>query len=128
MELNIIEKYIKFLKKEFINFFKIVLGDKYSKSTCETFIDKYIMVRYYDETDFPEETDLINRINKEFLELYNKLLDDNNDNLLRNIVALFGYIMCFDDTDVFTEEIDLINTLMEEENIKFKRDEETKKI
>ena len=35
--------------------------------------------------------------------------------------------MCFDDTDVFTEEIDLINTLMEEENIKFKRDEETKK-
>ncbi len=127
MEYNIIEKYMKFLKKEFTNFFKIVLRDDYSKQTVDSFIDKYILVRYYDETDYPEEKDLISRINNEFIELYKGLLNEENDNLLRNIVALFGYLMCFDDTDVFTEEVELINTLMAEESIKVKRDESMKK-
>ena len=127
MEYNIILKYIKFIKKEFLEFFKITLKDKYSKKTCEEFIDKYIDVRYYDETDFPKDKDFITRINKEFFVLYDKMSNEKNDELIKNIVALFGYLMCFDDTDVFVEEADLVNALMEEENIKLNFDMETKK-
>lgn len=124
MEYNIVEKYIKFLTKEFSNFFKIILKDKYSKKICDSFISKYINVRYYDETDYPQEKDFITRTNKEFRSLYKELKNDNNDELLKNIFALFGYLICFDDTESFVEEISIIDTLLKDENIKIKRNNE----
>ena len=126
MEYNIIDKYIKFIKKEFNNFFKLVLNDDYSKKICNIFIDRYVDVRYYDETDYPKEKDFIYRINKEFISLYDALMGDD-DNLLKNVIALFGYLICFDDTAVFERELDLINTLVEDENIKVIFDDESKK-
>ena len=126
MDYNIIEKYIKFIKKEFTEFFKIALQKDYSKKLCDTFIEKYIDVRYYDETDFPKEKDFITRTNKEFYGLYEELIDSKNSEVLKNIVALFGYLMCFDDTDVFTEELDLINALLEDSNLKIDFAESTK--
>jgi len=118
MDYNIIIRYTKFLKKEYLNFFRIIFSNNYPKDICSKFIDQYINVRYYNETNYRREKDFINRVNKELIALYKKLRTEENDNKLKNIVALFGYIIYFDDIDAFVYEADLINSLIEDETIK----------
>ena len=121
MEYNIIEKYIKFIKREFSSFFKIVLSDDYSKKLCDMFIDRYIDVRYYDETDYPNEKEFINKINKELLNLY-EALHSEDDNQMKNIISLFGYLIYFDDVEVVERELEIITALVEDGSIKVKFD------
>ena len=118
MDYNIIARYTKFLKKEYLNFFRIIFTNNYPKEICSKFLDKYIDVRYYNETNYRREKDFIIRVNKELIALYKKLRTEENDNKLKNIVALFGYIIYFDDIDAFVYEADLINSLIEDETIK----------
>ncbi len=48
MDYNVIDKYVIFIKKELLEFFRIVFKNNYKKSICMEFIEKYIAVRYYD--------------------------------------------------------------------------------
>lgn len=116
MEYNIINTYINYLKREYLEFFKIILKDKYIKRICEKFLNRYIEVRYYNETNYPREKDILNRLNKELLDVYETI--DNKDDTLKNIVALFGYIVYFD--DVYTDFYDgkLLESLVKDETIK----------
>ena len=61
MEYNIINQYTNFLTREFGNYFKIMLSNKYQKDLCNKFIERYIAVRYYNETNYKKEKDIINR-------------------------------------------------------------------
>ena len=94
MDYNIIEEYIEFVRNGFLQFFKIVLGNKYQKNLTQIFIDKYIEVRYYNETNYLATKDFIDRVNKELVDLTEKIADDDNIDNIKNIVALFGYLIC----------------------------------
>jgi hypothetical protein len=127
MDYNIISRYLKQLKIEFLDFFRIVFDNVYPKKICGEFLDRYFDVRYNNETNYPREKDFVTRVNKELVLLYKTLRTDELDDTLRNIVALFGYIIYFDDIDAFAEEGELINSLVEDENITISHSENLKK-
>ena len=86
MDYNIVDKYINFIRESYMDLCKIVFKSNCKKELCLAFIEKYITVRYYNETNYPGEKDFINRINKELLDLLDKLvLDDNLDDLKNKI-------------------------------------------
>lgn len=127
MEYNIINEYVDFLMRQYNGFFKIVLGEKYLKRLCDPFLEKYISVRYYNETSYNREKDIINRLNKELIDVFDEIVDDDNEDTLKNIVALFGYIVYFDDIYVVDDINELINTLVDDQDIHIDHDENIKK-
>jgi len=127
MDYNIILKYTTYLKKEFLDFFRIVFDNYYSKKIVSMFVQKYIDVRYYNETKYPNERDFLKRINKELVDIYKELVETNSEETLKNIVALFGYIIYFDDIGDFVEERELIENLIKDENITIKYKDGIKK-
>ena len=50
MDYNIITEYTTFIKKELLEFYKIALDKAYVKSLIDPFLNKYINVRYYNES------------------------------------------------------------------------------
>ena len=128
MNYNIIDEYINFNRDKYLELFKIMLGSHYQKYLCSLFVDKYIDVRYYNETNYLTEKDFIKRLNKELLDLTEKLADDDNIEDIKNIVALFGYIVYFDDVCVITEDMELINMLVTDDVIKINNKEELKPV
>lgn len=125
MEYNIIREYIDYVRSELLKFFRIILRNKYQKNLCQIFVDKYIDVRYYNETNYLTTRDFINRINKELIDLTEKLATDDNIEDIKNIVALFGYIVYFDEVCVVNEEMELINALAEDDIIRIDNKKET---
>ena len=121
MDYNIINKYTDFIKREFSNFFKLVLGNKYQKQLCLSFIEKYIQVRYYNETNYFREKDFIVRLNKELVDIFESIYSDEVVDDLKNIVALFGYLVYFDDVGYIDDMQLLIETLVGDETIRFER-------
>lgn len=126
MNYNIIDEYINFTREKYLEFFKLMLGSNYSKYLCSLFIDRYIDVRYFNETDFPTEKDFIKRLNKELIELMKKISDDENAECIKNIVALFGYIVYFDDVFVTSNDMELINTMLSDDIIRIDNMKELK--
>lgn len=127
MEYNIIQIYTNFVAKKLLEFFKMVLGKDYQKRLCDPFINKYIMVRYYNETEYSKEKEFIQRLNRELLDVYKELLNDDNVSLLRNIVALFGYITYFDDIYDIVLDMEVIHTLVSDEALKISHDDNLEK-
>ena len=127
MEYNIISEYVDYIKKTYLSFFRILLKSKYNRSICEKFVNKYIDVRYYNETNYPKIKDILNRVNKELVDVYEDVYTINDENMLKNIVALFGYILYFDEVYQVTEDVQLVDALIKDENIKIDHDDETKK-
>lgn len=126
MNYNIIEEYIDFIRDKYLDFFKLMLGNDYQKYLCSLFVDRYINVRYYNDTNYSSEKDFIKRINKELVELTEKLADDDNIELIKNIVALFGYLVYFDDVCVTSKDMELINTMLSDDIIKIENKKELK--
>ena len=121
MDYNIVNKYIEFVKSEYFNYFRLVLDKKYQKQLCIPFIERYIEVRYYNETNYFREKDFINRLNKELIDVFESTVDDENEDNLKNIVALFGYLVYFDNIGYVDDMQLIVDTLLEDENIKFER-------
>ena len=121
MDYNIVNKYIDFVKREYFNYFRLVLDKKYQKQLCVPFVDRYIEVRYYNETNYFREKDFINRLNKELIDVFEDVCDDENEDNLKNIVALFGYLVYFDDIGYIEDMQLIIDTLVDDENIKIER-------
>ncbi len=128
MDYNVIEEYISFNREKYLEFFKIILGSHYQKYLCSIFIDRYINVRYYNETNYLTEKDFVNRINKELVDLTKKLADDDNIDDIKNIVALFGYIIYFDDVGIINHDMELINTLVTDDIIKVEKKDDLKQL
>ena len=118
MSYNIIDEYINFLRKSYLELFKIIFGDKYRKDTSLKFINKYIDVRYFNETNYSQTKDFMKRINNEFIDLVKKLETNDNIEELKNIVALFGYLVYFDDINYVVEDAELIDSLVNDDIVK----------
>ena len=101
MEYNIINDYINFVSSKFLDFFKFILRNHYRKNICMIFIDKYIEVRYYNETNYITEKDFINRINKELVDLTEKIADDDTlDDIPTDTSTEFNPLPVSGDEDV----------------------------
>ena len=124
MEYNIINTYTKFIKNKLLDFFRIVLKNKYQKSLCEIFIDKYIDVRYYNETNYSNIKDFITRLNRDLIDSYNENVNEDNNDTLKTIVALFGYITYLDDLNNVKEDLEVINTLTKDSHLKIDNEED----
>ena len=118
MEYNIIIKYTRLIKSRFEEFFKIVLKNKYQKNLVDLFIDRYIEVRYLDETNYDKEKDFIERLNKELVDIYNENETKESEDLLKTIVALFGYLTYLDDLAEVRENLKIIDTLSKDAELK----------
>jgi len=112
MNYNIIMQYTDYITKSFLNYFKIIFKNKYKKELTLSFIELYINVRYYNETNYINIKDFTNRLNKEFIDLINTIGTDDNIDYLKNIVAAFGYLTYFDDLNYVYEEVDVIDALV----------------
>ncbi len=128
MNYNIIKEYIDFIKKSFLELFKIVLEDNYDKEYCSLFIDRYINVRYYNDTNYPKEKDFTKRLNKEMLDLINDIITEDNVEVLKNITALFAYIEYFDDITYVKDEVKLLESIINDNYVKIEDTKELKKV
>ncbi len=118
MEYNIILEYVKFLKKNYLELFKIIFKDDYKKNLCSPLVDRYLEVRYYNDTNHNKEKEFIKRVNKDLIDVYEELVTEDNADYLKSVVALFGYIVYFDDVFPLEKDLELINNLSNEEYIK----------
>ena len=119
MDYNIIEKYINFVKRELLEFFNITLNNNYKKSLCNLFIERYINVRYYDETSYPNEKDFVKRLNKELLDIYYEMKNNDNEESMKYIIALFGYVIYFDEVYSDITDTKIIDVLLNDDVFKF---------
>lgn len=124
MEYNIINEYIDFVRHNFLNFFKIILGNRYKKNLTQIFIDKYIDVRYYNETNYLTVKDFVDRINKELIDLTEKFANQEDIEDIKDIVALFGYLVYLDDAAMIQEDIELIKSLVSDGIVKINNKEQ----
>ena len=94
----------------------------------DPFINKYIDVRYYNNSIYEKEQNFVERINKELKLVAKELIVQNQEKTekIKNIFALFGYILYIDDCLPYTNLKTLLKTLFEDENIKLTYDLETK--
>ena len=125
---NIIEKYIKYVENFLLNYYRLLLNTSYERKMVDPFINKYIDVRYYNNSIYEKEQNFIERINKELKLVAKELIVQNQEKTekIKNIFALFGYILYIDDCIPYTNLKTLLKTLFEDENIKLTYDLETK--
>ena len=118
MEYNIISKYIKFVKRELLEFLRLVIGNNYPKKVCKLFVNKYIDVRYFNETNYTSTRDFVTRLNKELLDVYNENKTSEEDELLKTAVALFIYIAYVDDVYPIEDGDSVLDLLTKDETLK----------
>lgn len=126
MNYNIIKTYTDFIEKSFLNFFRIIFKNKYKKDLTIKFIDLYINVRYYNETNYINIKDFMSRLNREFIDLLNNISDDENIEYLKNVIAAFGYLMYFDDLNNISEEVEVIDAIIGDNIVKIEDKKELK--
>lgn len=129
MNYNVVKEYIDYVTNSYYKLFKLLLGKDYNKSLIRPFLEKYIDVRYYGNTIYSEEKNFVERIGKELLVIVKELIKINQDKeeVLKNIYALFGYIIYYDDAIYYDDLNELNKTLLEDKVITLNYDDATKK-
>jgi len=127
MDSNVINEYIKFVRKEILQLYKIVLGKQYDRVIAEKLVDKYISVRYFNESKFLKSKDFIERISKELMSLIKPYLETESGEIAKTIYALFGYLFYFDDCYLIEDERAFMDIFFTDENIKVEFNSEKEK-
>lgn len=126
---NVFEEYVKFVNTFLINYFKLLLGSGYEKKLVVPFIDRYIGVRYYNKCVYENEPKFIKRLNKELNSVAKDVISEHQNKVekVKNIFALFSYIMYFDGCVKYDSLNALLKALYSDKNITLKYEESTKK-
>ncbi len=124
----IYEEYIKYVDNFLVNYFKLLLSTKYEKRLVKPFIDKYIDVRYYNKYVVRDD-DFTNRLNRELNNIAKEVMEENEDKVdkIKNVFALFSYVMFIDGCTKFTDLNTLLKTLYSDSNITLEYSDSTKK-
>ena len=125
MDTNIVLEYINYVKESLATFYHILLDKDYQSKYINPIIDRYINVRYYNDTK-SKEKDNIKLIDDELKPVIKELLKNNIDDqeLIKNIYALIGYVLYFDDVSNYSSLNNLVATLINDEVITIKYNEE----
>ena len=107
-----IEIYINYIENSLFTYFKYLLGKSYKYSIVKIFITKYIEIRYYNNGIYRDEN-LSEKLGKEFKLIAKELMkeEDTDSDLIKNICALFGYVLYFDDACEYADLDILIDAL-----------------
>ena len=121
-------EYIKFVDNFLTNYYKLLLDTKYDRSIVKPFIDKYIDVRYYNKYSIKED-DFTERLNKELNSVAATLMKEheNKKEQIKNVFALFSYVLFIDGCTKFNDINILLKTLYADKNISLKYTPEIKK-
>ena len=124
----IYEEYIKYVDNFLVNYFKLLLSTKYEKRLVKPFIDKYIDVRYYNKYVVRDD-DFTNILNRELNNIAKEVMEENEDKVdkIKNVFALFSYVMFIDGCTKFTDLNTLLKTLYSDSNITLEYSDSTKK-
>lgn len=120
--------YIKFVDNFLTNYYKLLLDGKYDKNIVKPFIDKYIDVRYYNKYSINEDN-FTERLNKELNNVVADLMKEheNKKEMIKNVFALFSYVLFIDGCTRFNDINVLLKTLYNDKNISLKYTTEIKK-
>lgn len=126
---NLFEEYVKFVETFLINYFKLLLGGDYERKLVVPFIDKYLDVRYYNKSVYENEPKFVKRLNKELNSVAKEVITENEKKVekVKNIFALFSYIMYIDGCIKYSNLNTLMKTLYSDKNITLTYEEGTKK-
>ena len=124
----IFAEYIKFVDSFLVDYYKALLDKKYDKNLVKPFINKYIDVRYYNKYEVKEK-DFTQRLNVELNNVASTLMKENKNKaeLIKNIFALFSYVLFIDGCTRFQDLNMLLKTLFNDNNISLKYNGEQKK-
>ena len=113
-----IEIYINYIENSLFTYFKYLLGKSYEYSIVKIFITKYIEIRYYNNGIYRDKN-LSDKLGKEFKLIAKELMkeEDADSDLIKNICALFGYVLYFDDACEYADLDILIDALFEEKYV-----------
>ena len=125
MNNNIVLEYITFVQKSISEFYHIILETKYQAKLINPIIDKYIDIRYYNNTANKEKNN-VKLIDDELKPIIKNELKENPDNqeLIKNIYALIGYVLYFDDVSAYSNVNNLFLALINDEVITLKYNDE----
>lgn len=95
---NIINKYIDLTKKQIIEYMKIIFDNKIVKDVLESFIEKYINIRYYnfysDDINGKIRTRILEHIKDEGEKL--SIYNIENRDFIEKCQVFFYYVLYFD--------------------------------
>ena len=112
MTVNIMEQYIEITKKQIEDYMKLVLEEKFNKTYCDLFIERYINIRYYNYY----ENEMAETIRRKILSHLKQVSEDmiinniNDRELIENMRVLFYYVLYFDNVVYYK---DLENKIMQ---------------
>lgn len=98
MTINILNSYISLTREQIETYMKLVFENKYNKKYANTFIEKYINIRYYNYDD----EDVTNTIRKKILIHLRKTANDlildyeKDKQLIENMCIFIYYVLYFD--------------------------------
>ena len=98
MTINLANEYIELTKKEIIEYFKLVFGNKFIRKYCDIYIKKYIDIRYYNFYDYDTSKTLRKKILDNLRDLAEELVIDDiqNRTIIDNMCLFFYYVLYFD--------------------------------
>ena len=127
MKNNVIEEYIVFLTGEIRKLYRLILEDDYDSEIIETLLEKYVQVRYYNETIYPKVKDFTERMSMEMRKVLEPLILLENEDNAKNIYALFAYIFYFDGCYYVNNQDELLEYFFEDKDIQIEFDNNKKK-
>lgn len=121
------EDYIKFVDSFLSNYYRILFENRYERRLIRPFIDKYISVRYYNEY-VVKGTKFTDRLNRELNNVAKEMIHENEEKTekIKNIFALFSYLLYIEKCDNYVELNNLIKTLFEDKTITLEYSDNTK--
>ena len=110
----IIENYIKYVENFLNNYYKILLGNKYEKKMITPLIEKYIDVRYHNNSIYDKGYSFVDKLSKEIKNVAEEMVkqDKKIEDTIKKIFTLFGYILYIDDCSEYTSLNSLIKTII----------------
>lgn len=98
MTINIMNQYIEITKKQINTYLKLIFGRNFNKQYCDTFMQKYISIRYYNFYD----NDINRTVRKKIIEHLKQTEEDIVINhiadreLIEKMRIFFYYVLYFD--------------------------------
>ena len=125
-----IDNYIKYFENFLINYYKVILDNKFDKKLLTPFIEKYIDVRYYNNSVYGKGYSFINKLNGELKNVAKEMVKQDMDleSKVKEIFTLFGYILYIDDCSEYVSLNSLIKTIADDISLSEEKKDELKEL
>ena len=111
--MNIIEEYVKFLRKNYLYIYNFLLGKKYNRKLVDMYLDIYFKERYYNYNNL-SKTAILKKIFNRF-----KREIDVNSEISEIYDTIFKFILYLEDFNGYnlSETIDILNNYYQNDNL-----------